>query len=811
MDFAQRTTSQGFGGPTIDDDAPYGPRTLGATTDGLAAPSLGGVASPGGPITWSVQRLIDETLAAQGAAAPDVHGAAAHGTRGAGEPLPHLDAIQRSFGRHDVRGIEAHSDGAAREGAAAMGAQAFAAGNHVAFADAPSLHTAAHEAAHVVQQRGGVQLLGGVGAAGDVHERHADEVADRVVAGQSAEDLLDQHAPAGGQPAAASGGVQKLIATTPNQLNQVLINQDPAQAQITTVGQNITAYNLICNNNGLAQEVKLQQQIDQLRVLDRSVHAAMTAISNNQVDLRHDPRAQLLHQVLQESEADHRQLVDTVVGDQNLRNQVDCFDAQNTTNQNNDIGQAQARQLWNNIMDNQGKIQIRGAQAYQSQVRSWLTKLMDTRHGRRMLQYLDTGDPTHLQSNVYIAESMAQLPQQVRLAPNVSPDLKDPDESIAQPLTNANTKTSVSNQPMNGVPQVNNPGQYVESVLGGSNGVRMNGQDYRFNQGSGSMVSIVGAGELSVATGQDRNNNQGGVDTPEIYQPDWVVLGHELGHSVNMRAGATTNGTLGLANPTDVFAQHMTGNNNQQSRQGRWYGGSEEYLNINGNENQIRQEAGLDQRHGHTAAVSFEIERRLPALTNAFNEGAWVGLYEMTSPDEIAHYNNYRDVDKKAIADRFKDDPSNPQHVLDAQNLCQQMVAWYTNRTQLRQAATNVVNNTLNGHAARNALDGNRPYEATLQAQYDVVVQAITAQLRTDPISPHLLTKAVRIVTFCQRWLALRQAHDAAGNFKQFGLKAWWEKAKSANHSVGTAIAADDNAKYVRKLHRITSLRNDYL
>lgn len=35
----------------------------------------------------------------------------------------------------------------------ATGAEAFATGNHVAFASSPSLHTAAHEAAHVVQQR----------------------------------------------------------------------------------------------------------------------------------------------------------------------------------------------------------------------------------------------------------------------------------------------------------------------------------------------------------------------------------------------------------------------------------------------------------------------------------------------------------------------------------------------------------------------------------------------------------------------------------------------------------------------------------
>ncbi|MBZ0234162.1 MAG: DUF4157 domain-containing protein [Deltaproteobacteria bacterium] len=123
--------------------------------------------------------------------------AAAQGVRSPGGPLPHIDRIQRSFGHHDVSGIQAHVGGAAADASAAIGARAYATGDHVAFASAPDLHTAAHEAAHVVQQRGGVQLKGGVGEAGDLYERHADAVADKVVAGDSAEALLDELAPRG--------------------------------------------------------------------------------------------------------------------------------------------------------------------------------------------------------------------------------------------------------------------------------------------------------------------------------------------------------------------------------------------------------------------------------------------------------------------------------------------------------------------------------------------------------------------------------------------------------------------------------------
>ena len=92
-----------------------------------------------------------------------------------------------------------------------MGAEAYAMGNDVAFGGAPSLHTAAHEAAHVIQQQRGVQLKGGVGQTGDAYEQHADRAADAVVAGRSAEAILDA------APSGSSGGaaIQRKEADAP--------------------------------------------------------------------------------------------------------------------------------------------------------------------------------------------------------------------------------------------------------------------------------------------------------------------------------------------------------------------------------------------------------------------------------------------------------------------------------------------------------------------------------------------------------------------------------------------------------------------
>lgn len=80
------------------------------------------------------------------------------GLRGPQQRLPHLDSIQAAFGRHDVSNVRAHTDAHAAEAAQSMGAEAYTTGDRVAFASAtPDLHTAAHEAAHVLQQRAGLR------------------------------------------------------------------------------------------------------------------------------------------------------------------------------------------------------------------------------------------------------------------------------------------------------------------------------------------------------------------------------------------------------------------------------------------------------------------------------------------------------------------------------------------------------------------------------------------------------------------------------------------------------------------------------
>jgi hypothetical protein len=124
-----------------------------------------------------------------------VHAAAARGVATPASPLPFGDTIQRAFGRHDISSVQAHTGPEAARSATSMGAEAYAAGDHVVLGKA-DLHTVAHEAAHVVQQRGGVQLKAGVGQAGDrrVGRRLAHARSGPERAGQG--DRLEQRPPA---------------------------------------------------------------------------------------------------------------------------------------------------------------------------------------------------------------------------------------------------------------------------------------------------------------------------------------------------------------------------------------------------------------------------------------------------------------------------------------------------------------------------------------------------------------------------------------------------------------------------------------
>jgi hypothetical protein len=227
---------------------------------------------------------------------PAVRAAAERGTRGAGGRLPHLDKIQKSFGAHDVSGIRAYTGAAATAASFSMGASAFAWGDKVGFAGAPSLRTAAHEAAHVVQQRAGVHVNSGVGEMGDRYEQQADAVAEQVVQGKPAEGLLGPVANGAGP---ASPVVQRSVGfefelragdwniwtdedqpKAPAKGTRIIYGQDfTLQAEYS--GEKISVAELVTDDPGLQTRDQFEASVKDMQRLGRELDAVPANTSRN--------------------------------------------------------------------------------------------------------------------------------------------------------------------------------------------------------------------------------------------------------------------------------------------------------------------------------------------------------------------------------------------------------------------------------------------------------------------------------------------------------------------------------------------------
>jgi len=166
-----------------------------------------------------------------------VHEAARRGIRTPSTAMPYTGDIQRAFGHHDISGIRFHSGPKAVQSARDMSAEAYSTAGHVVSSGSISKHTAAHEAAHYIQQQGGVRLKSNVGVVGDQYERHADAVADAVVQGRSAEALLDRTVSPMSQSALKSdnGGLTAADLTVQMQRPE----EDDKHEGLTTIAQTV--------------------------------------------------------------------------------------------------------------------------------------------------------------------------------------------------------------------------------------------------------------------------------------------------------------------------------------------------------------------------------------------------------------------------------------------------------------------------------------------------------------------------------------------------------------------------------------------
>ncbi|HWM07772.1 MAG TPA: hypothetical protein VNO82_00455 [Solirubrobacteraceae bacterium] len=279
------------------------------------------------------------------------------------------------------------------------------------------------------------------------------------------------------------------------------------------------------------------------------------------------------------------------------------------------------QQLWDSIAKGRGRIKLTGTPEYVKRTLANIAKILQTSIGRRLLAYLDQpGEKVKNDANYHVVIGdivPAALKSQIgfKLEESFAKGTgKNVDErKDIKKLKKLGTFEKHAEyhevqgplDPTTGVATA-----LQEAIFKGKTGIyeKASGTYYKFGKGAtGTFVTTVppsGPAEQDVA----------GMAGDIVYTPEFVSLAHELGHAMNILAGAVTfqhDELLGLVAAKD-----------DKERATRW-SHPEELFNIIGVDNAIRAEAGLEARGSHAVVEGDRIDvrqQRRKALGNKLNE-----------------------------------------------------------------------------------------------------------------------------------------------------------------------------------------------
>lgn len=216
-----------------------------------------------------------------------------------------------------------------------------------------------------------------------------------------------------------------------------------------------------------------------------------------------------------------------------------------------------AQQLWGSLTAGTGNVRIQSAnQAFHDQTHAGFAKLLQGKHGRDLLSELNA----------------PQIDPEKRI--NISDDFGPQAHWQTNESFALGTATALRDEDRHSL--------------------RSTGP----NQGTGSMVRIFA--EPPPATLEDHET---GVRGEAIHAPNFITLGHELGHArQNLRGTARSQGWFGGEAVTD------------KSEQVRWTN-PEEHRNITEDENVLREEHNLPERRYHKTTASQRSEVARSELT----------------------------------------------------------------------------------------------------------------------------------------------------------------------------------------------------
>ncbi|MFB9756140.1 M91 family zinc metallopeptidase [Paenibacillus hodogayensis] len=357
--------------------------------------------------------------------------------------------------------------------------------------------------------------------------------------------------------------------------------QVQAEKQDELLGQiadRLEQYNEFNNEN----DADCQQRLHGLKLLDSHIHAWFNRFVTGKIDVV--PNGPLLKSLLRESEAEHRELVKRIAENNELI-PVDASDMQEE-----DV--TTVRTIWRAIVEEEGNLLIRErTEGFRDRMLAAIAKLLQEPVGRKLIAELNKKQDNE-KKQVIVSSDFVQELKGSGIADSgqneaiPQRDLESNDKNYNfKPLAD---KAELRDKDPSSIPEYRGDrgdaaafNQFLDDNRDQTY-FKFDGEIYQTGQGTGSFVRIHGEG-MKTLVGE---NNQ------EVVTPEFVTLGHELGHASRFLKGMTPDRFVGV----DQF-----GVEGMADRQ-LWHN-AEEYLNINAVENGLRNEHGIGKRKYHSGTL----------------------------------------------------------------------------------------------------------------------------------------------------------------------------------------------------------------
>ncbi|WP_240418724.1 M91 family zinc metallopeptidase [Paenibacillus periandrae] len=359
-----------------------------------------------------------------------------------------------------------------------------------------------------------------------------------------------------------------------------LTQRTPREGQnelLEQIAEQLEQYRLLSSENDANGQLRLHA----LKQLDTHIHSWMNTFVERKIN--EVPNGTLLMSLLRESEDEHRKLVKEIARQEALV-PIDTAGLGGEAIET-------VHTIWREIVAGAGNIKIlEKTVGFRDRMLAAIAKLLQGPNGRKLIAELNAAQDSDKKQVILSSNFATEL---------TGTGITDTTSNEAIPRSDLESKDKRYNfKPANddelvGVDMAAIPGYGGEvgdaSALNrflhenrGQPYFKFNGKVYKTGQSTGSLVRINDEG-MKKMVGQ---GNQ------EIATPEFVTVGHELGHASRFMKGMVPDSfigvdQLGVGGKADMKLWHN----------------SEEYLNINSVENEVRDDHGIGKRKYHVGSV----------------------------------------------------------------------------------------------------------------------------------------------------------------------------------------------------------------